>query len=133
MLALLIENLTDMRVLLALAGGLAVAVTIMTVAAPLLEGNALGKHMKSVATERDKIRAREYVAARADHRRIARPDLDAVTGVDDGRAQRRQGQPPVTDPLVRDLVVVASRDEERDDPSPSRHLPHKRTRGIFDC
>ncbi|MCV9937998.1 type II secretion system F family protein [Boseaceae bacterium BT-24-1] len=59
MLALLIDKLTDMRVLLALVGGVAVAVTIMTVAAPLLEGNVLGKRMKSVATERDKLRARE--------------------------------------------------------------------------
>ena len=59
MVALLIDSLTDMRLLLALVGGLAVAVTIMTVAAPLLEGNVLGKRMKSVATERDKIRARE--------------------------------------------------------------------------
>lgn len=59
MLALLIEKLTDIRVLLAMVGGVAVAITIMTVAAPLLEGNVLGKRMKSVATERDKIRARE--------------------------------------------------------------------------
>ena len=59
MLALLIENFTDLRVLLALVGGVAVAVTIMTVAAPLLEGNVLGKRMKSVASERDRIRARE--------------------------------------------------------------------------
>jgi tight adherence protein C len=59
MIALLFEKLVDVRFLLALVGGLAVAVTIMTVAAPLLEGNVLGKRMKSVATERDKIRARE--------------------------------------------------------------------------
>lgn len=59
MLALLVEKLTDIRFMLALVGGVAVAVTIMTVAAPLLEGNALGKRMKSVAVERDKIRARE--------------------------------------------------------------------------
>ena len=59
MLTLLVDSLTDTTVLLALVGGLAVAVTILTVAAPLLEGNALGKRMKSVASERDKIRARE--------------------------------------------------------------------------
>ncbi|MGX1790332.1 type II secretion system F family protein [Bosea sp. NPDC055332] len=59
MLVLLFESLADIRVLLALVGGLAVAVTIMTVAAPLLEGNVLNKRMKSVATERDAIRARE--------------------------------------------------------------------------
>ncbi len=59
MLALLIEKVTDPQFMLALLGGLAIAVTIMTVATPLLEGNALNKRMKNVATERDKIRARE--------------------------------------------------------------------------
>ncbi|HEV7325270.1 MAG TPA: type II secretion system F family protein [Bosea sp. (in: a-proteobacteria)] len=59
MTALLFESLADIKLLLALVGGLVVAITIMTVAAPLLEGNALGKRMKNVATERDKIRARE--------------------------------------------------------------------------
>lgn len=59
MLALLVEKVTDPQFMLALLGGLAVAVTIMAVATPLLEGNALDKRMKNVATERDKIRARE--------------------------------------------------------------------------
>ncbi|KRE21397.1 type II secretion system protein [Bosea sp. Root483D1] len=59
MLSLLFEKLLDMRFLLALVGGIAVAVTVMTVAAPLLEGNVLNKRMKTVATERDRIRARE--------------------------------------------------------------------------
>jgi tight adherence protein C len=59
MLALLFENLSDIRFLLALVGGIAVTITIMTVAAPLLEGSMLGKRMKTVAIERDKIRARE--------------------------------------------------------------------------
>jgi len=59
MLVLLFEKLADMRFLLALAGGLVVAVTVMALAGPLLEGDVLGKRMKTVATERDKIRARE--------------------------------------------------------------------------
>ena len=59
MLTLLFDSLSDMRFLLALVGGLAAAVTVVTVAAPLLEGNVLGKRMKTVATERDKLRARE--------------------------------------------------------------------------
>ncbi len=59
MLSLLFEKLLEMRFLLGLVGGLAVAVTIMTVAAPLLEGDVLNKRMKTVATERDRIRARE--------------------------------------------------------------------------
>jgi tight adherence protein C len=59
MLALLIEKVTDLQFMMALLGGLAVAATVVTVGTPLVEGNALGKRMKSVATERDKIRARE--------------------------------------------------------------------------
>lgn len=59
MLTLLFENLSDMRFLLALAGGIAVTAIVMTVAMPLLEGNGLNKRMKTVAVERDAIRARE--------------------------------------------------------------------------
>ncbi|MEN5084614.1 type II secretion system F family protein [Bosea sp. TWI1241] len=59
MITFLIERLTDPRFLLALAGGIAVAATVFAVATPLVEGNALGKRMKSVSVERDKIRARE--------------------------------------------------------------------------
>lgn len=59
MFPLLLERLSDTRLWVALVAGLAVAVTIMTVAMPLLEGNALNRRMKNVALERDKIRARE--------------------------------------------------------------------------
>ncbi len=59
MLALLIEKAMNLQFMLALFSGIAVAATIVAVGTPLLEGNALGKRMKSVATERDKIRARE--------------------------------------------------------------------------
>lgn len=59
MFQLLLERLTDARLWVALLAGLAVAVTILTVAMPLFEGNALNRRMKSVALERDKIRARE--------------------------------------------------------------------------
>jgi tight adherence protein C len=59
LLTLLFENLTDMRFLLALAGGIAVTAIVMTVALPLFEGDGLNKRMKTVAVERDAIRARE--------------------------------------------------------------------------
>jgi tight adherence protein C len=59
MFPLLLERLSDTRLWIALVAGLAVAATIMTVAMPLLEGNALNRRMKNVALERDKIRARE--------------------------------------------------------------------------
>jgi len=59
MLTLVVEKLTDIQFVLALLAGIAVAVTIVTVATPLAEGNALNKRMKHVSVERDKIRARE--------------------------------------------------------------------------
>jgi tight adherence protein C len=59
MLSLLVDKFTDARFLFALVAGLAVAVTVLTIAAPLVDGNVLGQRMKSVAIERDKIRARE--------------------------------------------------------------------------
>jgi len=59
MIGLLFEKLSDLSFLLAVGAGLAVAVTILTIATPLVEGNSLDKRMKTVATERDKIRARE--------------------------------------------------------------------------
>jgi tight adherence protein C len=48
--------------------GIAAAATVFTVAMPLVEGNNLGKRMKAVALEREKIRARERerLAAGAD-------------------------------------------------------------------
>lgn len=58
-LVYLLETVTNPRFLVAAFCGLAVAATIVTVLTPLLAGDGLGKRMKSVATERDKIRARE--------------------------------------------------------------------------
>lgn len=59
MMALLAEKLSDSQFLLAVLAAVAAAATVLTLAMPLLEGNDLSKRMKSVAVERDKIRARE--------------------------------------------------------------------------
>ena len=61
-------KLSDPQVLATILVGIAAAATVFTVAMPLVEGNALGKRMKAVALEREKIRARERerLAAGAD-------------------------------------------------------------------
>ncbi len=59
MIALIADKLADSQFLLAILAAVAAAATVLTLAMPLLEGNTLGKRMKNVATERDKIRARE--------------------------------------------------------------------------
>jgi len=59
MIAILAEKLVDGQFLLSLLVAVAAAATVLTLAIPLTEGNGLHKRMKSVATEREKIRARE--------------------------------------------------------------------------
>lgn len=59
MIALIAEKLADSQFLLTLLVAVAAAATVLTLAIPLVEGSTLGKRMKNVATEREKIRARE--------------------------------------------------------------------------
>ena len=59
MISQIAEAVTNPQLLLALLAAVAAAATVLTIAIPLTEGNTLNKRMKSVATERDKIRARE--------------------------------------------------------------------------
>jgi len=59
MISLIAEKMTNSQFLLALLVAVAAAATVLTIAIPLTEGNSLHKRMKSVATEREKIRARE--------------------------------------------------------------------------
>jgi tight adherence protein C len=59
MLDLLQHRLTDPQFMLMLLIAVAAAATILTVAMPLLETDMLGRRMKAVAVERDRIRARE--------------------------------------------------------------------------
>ena len=56
---LLYSKITDPRFLLMIASAIAVAATIVSVAVPLLEGDALKKRVKAVSVERERIRARE--------------------------------------------------------------------------
>jgi tight adherence protein C len=59
MLDLVYQKLSDPQFMASVLVGVAAAATAYTVAQPLLEGDSLGRRMKAVALEREKIRARE--------------------------------------------------------------------------
>ncbi len=59
MIALIADKLADGQFLLSLLVAVAAAATVLTLAIPLTEGDSLQKRMKGVASEREKIRARE--------------------------------------------------------------------------
>ena len=59
MIDLLIEKLSDTKFLAMLFAAIGAVATVLTLAMPLLVNDALGKRMKSVAIEREKIRQRE--------------------------------------------------------------------------
>ena len=74
----LVELLTSPQFILAVLVSVSVFATLFTLLTPLLGGNELKSRMKSVATERDEIRARERarVAGVAD-----RPDALPAPGI----------------------------------------------------
>ena len=55
----LLLKLLDPQFMAAMLAAVAAAATVITIALPLVEGDALGKRMKAVGAERDRIRARE--------------------------------------------------------------------------
>src|SRR5262245_15738605 len=59
MISQIVDSITNPQFMLGLLAAVAAAATVLTIAIPLTEGNTLNKRMKSVASERDKIRARE--------------------------------------------------------------------------
>src|SRR5918911_4199737 len=59
MLLLVYSKLSDPHFMAMLLVGIAAAATVFTLAMPLAERDGLGRRMKAVATEREKIRARE--------------------------------------------------------------------------
>src|SRR5262245_45557523 len=59
MIDFLIEKMADTRFLAMLFAAIAAASTVITLAMPLFAGDSLGKRMKAVAIEREKIRQRE--------------------------------------------------------------------------
>lgn len=100
MVDLIIEKLHDRDFMFMLFVSIAVAATVLTVGMPLLAGDNLNKRMKTVALERDKIRAREREKlARGDRSSLhseAKPFMKRVVdelnlakhfGTDDAREQ----------------------------------------------
>lgn len=63
----LLDMLLEPQVLLALATAIAVFATILTVALPMLSSDRLGGRMKTVALERDSLRAKERARLAKDH------------------------------------------------------------------
>jgi tight adherence protein C len=59
MVDFLIENLSDTRFLAMLSAAIAAIATVVTLAMPLIATDTLGKRMKTVAIERERIRQRE--------------------------------------------------------------------------
>ncbi len=59
MFDLIAENLTNTRALAMVFAAIAAIATVITFAMPLLATDSLGKRMKSVAIEREKMRQRE--------------------------------------------------------------------------
>ena len=59
MISQIVNSVTNPQFMLGLLAAIAAAATVLTIAIPLTEGNNLQKRMKNVATEREKIRARE--------------------------------------------------------------------------
>lgn len=55
----LFAKLSDLHFIISVLAAVAASATILTLAMPLLESDTLGKRMKSVGVEREKIRARE--------------------------------------------------------------------------
>ncbi len=71
MISQIVNSVTDPLFMLALLAAVAAAATVLTVAIPLTEGNNLQKRMKNVATERDKIRARERERLNRQNEKVA--------------------------------------------------------------
>src|SRR3954451_6792235 len=59
MLEVITDNITNTRVMAAVFAAVGAVATVITIAMPLLATDTLGKRMKSVALEREKLRQRE--------------------------------------------------------------------------
>ncbi len=66
MLNVIFQKLLDPAFIVAVLGAIAAAATVLTIAMPLLDGDALNKRMKSVGSEREMIRLRERERLKAE-------------------------------------------------------------------
>ncbi|MCA3630391.1 MAG: type II secretion system F family protein [Methylobacterium sp.] len=79
-MASIIERLTDVSFLASIATAIAVAATVIAIGLPILERNEIKRKMKSVALERDRIRAREGERLQQSGRGGAKPTLRSTPG-----------------------------------------------------
>jgi tight adherence protein C len=77
MLDLIVQKLHDVDFLVTLFTAIAAVATVLTLGLPLLAGDDLGRRMKTVALERDKIRARERERLQREDRNIMRREPKA--------------------------------------------------------
>ncbi len=85
MVELIYGSLTDQHFLVSLLAAIAAAATIITIVMPLLETDTLGRRMKQVSSERERIRARERDRLAKGGKASLRPEAKAfMTRIVDG-------------------------------------------------
>jgi tight adherence protein C len=103
MIEFLIEKMSDTRLLAMLFSAVAAVATVFTLAMPLLAGDNLGRRMKAVAIERDKIRQRERERLMADQKASLRktPKQFMKTAVERFNLAKWVGQESAREKLVQ--------------------------------
>jgi tight adherence protein C len=103
MIDFLIEKMADTRLLAMLFAAVAAAATVLTLAMPLLAGDNLGRRMKAVALEREKIRQRERERLMAGQKVTLRrsPKQFMKTAVDRFNLAKWVGQEGAREKLVQ--------------------------------
>ncbi len=77
MFDLIYGKLSDQHFMMSLLAAVAVGATILTIVMPMLEGDTLGKRMKRVSSERERIRAREREKLSKGGKASLRPEAKA--------------------------------------------------------
>ena len=103
MIDFLIEKMSDTRLLAMLFAAVAAMATVITLAMPLLAGDNLGRRMKAVALEREKIRQRERERLMAGQKVSLRrsPKQYMQTAVDRFNLAKWVGQEEAREKLVQ--------------------------------
>jgi tight adherence protein C len=103
MIDFLMEKMADTRLLAMLFAAIAAAATVITLAMPLLAGDNLGRRMKAVALEREKIRQRERERLMAGQKVTLRrsPKQFMKTAVDRFNLAKWVGQESAREKLVQ--------------------------------
>lgn len=103
MIGLVIEKLHDRDFMIQLLIAIAVTATIITLAMPMLAGDSLGRRMKAVSVERNRIRERERARLAAGDRAMVRntPKAWVMQLVDKLQLAKHLGQEDAREKLVQ--------------------------------